>query len=166
MVDGVAVWDSLTIAETLAELFPHAGVWPSSTADRALARSLCAEMHAAYGSLRSLCPVNIEASLSSIGAELLAKEDGLHNDIATLEMLLVPALERSTSDFLFGKFCATDAFYAPVASRFKTYSLPASPTLLTYFERLLATAAVSEWVAGALAEQRFVPFDEPYRSAR
>lgn len=166
LIDGDAVWDSLTIAETLNDSFPQAGVWPEASADRALARSLCAEMHAGFSMLRSLCPMNIEASLPEIGSEMMGKDEGLGRDIAALESLLVPVLERSGGEFLFGSFCAADAFYAPVASRFKTYGLPASKTLAAYFERVLSSAAVAAWISDALKEQRFVPFDEPYRSER
>ena len=74
LIDGDAVWDSLTIAETLNDSFPQAGVWPEASADRALARSLCAEMHAGFSMLRSLCPMNIEASLPEIGSEMMGKD--------------------------------------------------------------------------------------------
>ena len=61
--DGLAIWDTLAITEYLAERFPQAGVWPTPVADRARARSLCAEMHSGFTALRSHCPMNVEAHL-------------------------------------------------------------------------------------------------------
>lgn len=165
LINGAAVWDSLTIIETLAEHFPDAGVWPAVADERALARSLCAEMHSSFSCLRNLCPMNIEASLPKVGARLLQTEAGLAKDIAALEALLLPPLSKSEGDFLFGDFCAADAFYAPVASRFKTYQLPIASDLAAYFDRLIRFTAVRDWISDALVEHRFVPFDEPYRDS-
>ena len=73
LVDGtLAVWDTLAIAEYLAERFPEHPLWPRDAAQRARARSLCAEMHSGFGALRQHCPMNIEASLPDIGAQKLA----------------------------------------------------------------------------------------------
>ena len=67
---------------------------------------------------------------------------------------------------LFGAFSIADAFYAPVCMRLRTYALPVSPTVAAYIERVTALPGVAAWIEGALAEKRFVPEDEPYRSAR
>ena len=90
--DGFAVWDTLAITEYLAERHPEAGVWPGDARQRARARSLCAEMHSGFGQLRSHCPMNIEADLHAKGAELLASQVGLRQDLARVCQLLEDCL--------------------------------------------------------------------------
>src|SRR6186713_2357059 len=68
--DGFPIWDSLAIAETLAERFPDKHLWPRDPKQRARARSLCAEMHSGFGELRSTFGMNIEASLPEVGARM------------------------------------------------------------------------------------------------
>ena len=82
LIDGVAVWDTLAIAETLADRHPELALWPREPLQRARARSLCAEMHAGFGALRSHCPMNIEASLPEVGARVLAEQKGVRGDLA------------------------------------------------------------------------------------
>lgn len=163
--DGFAVWDTLAIAEYLAERHPQAGVWPQDARQRARARSLCAEMHSGFGQLRSHCPMNIEAALQDKGAELMAREAGLRQDLARVCQLLQDALAESGGPFLFGSFCAADAFYAPVAMRIRGYGLPVPPVVGAYMHRLAAAPGVREWISDALAEHDFIADDEPYRQA-
>ncbi|MFX8616536.1 glutathione S-transferase, partial [Acinetobacter baumannii] len=67
--DGdLVVWDTLAIVENRAERHPDLALWPAGVAERARARSLCAEMHAGFRALRAACPMNIEASLPEVGA--------------------------------------------------------------------------------------------------
>ena len=167
MIDGGFVGDTIAIAETLAEHYPTAGVWPNLASERALARSLCATMHAGFSNIRKHCPMNIEASFIDIGARLFAEQAGLRSDIEALDALLSPILANATSGgFLFGHYCAADAFYAPVASRFSTYGLPTSKELTSYFARLVDSQSMKAWTESALAEKRFVSIDEPYREKR
>lgn len=163
--DGFAVWDTLAIAEYLAERHPQAGVWPQDPRQRARARSLCAEMHSGFGQLRSHCPMNIEADLQAKGAELIAREAGLRKDLARVCELLENALAESGGPFLFGAFGAADAFYAPVAMRIRTYGLPVTATVGAYVDRLAAAPGVRDWISDALAEHDFIAEDEPYRTA-
>jgi glutathione S-transferase len=163
------IWDSLAIAETLAERFPQAGVWPADARARARARSLCATMHSGFGRLRSLCPMNIEASLPEVGARLWAEHADLQTEVRLLERLWQDSLrhtEAGGAGFLMGEFCAADAFFAPVVMRLKTYALPVSPETAAYMARVLAHPAVAAWASEACAEQDFLDFEEPYRSAR
>jgi len=163
------IWDSLAIAETLAERFPQAGVWPADARARARARSLCATMHSGFGRLRSLCPMNIEASLPEVGARLWAEHADLQTEVRLLERLWQDSLRHTRAGgagFLMGEFCAADAFFAPVVMRLKTYALPVSPETAAYMARVLAHPAVAAWVSEACAEQDFLDFEEPYRSAR
>jgi glutathione S-transferase len=164
--DGFAVWDTLAIAEYVAETHPNAGVWPAERRARARARSLCAEMHSGFGALRNHCGMNIEADLSEVGARIWAEQADVRADVARIEQLWAERLAASGGPFLFGAFCAADAFYAPVATRIRTYRLPVSQTSLGYVQRIFDLPAMQQWVADALAERDFVPFDEPYRTQR
>ena len=164
--DGFAVWDTLAIAETLAELFPQAGVWPADARLRARARSICAEMHSGFSALRSHCPMNIEASLTEQGARIWAAQAAVQADVARIEALWADALQVSGGPFLFGDFGAADAFYAPVVMRLLGYGLPVGDAARAYAGRVAAHPAVAQWMADALAEQDFIADDEPYRTAR
>jgi glutathione S-transferase len=162
--DGFAVWDTLAIAEYLAERFP--GVWPADAKARARARSVCAEMHSGFAALRGACPMNIEASLPEVGAKVWAENDAVRRNVARIESLWADALHDSGGPFLFGAFSAADAFYAPVAMRFATYALPLSERSRGYMARLAAAPGVAAWIADARAEQDFLDFEEPYRKHR
>jgi glutathione S-transferase len=164
--DGAAVWDSLAICERLAELFPDRALWPRADRPRARARSVSAEMHAGFGALREHCPMNIEAALPDVGARVMAGQAGVRADLARLAALWLDALAASGGPFLFGDFCIADAFFAPVASRLRTYALPVAGDAEAYAGRVLASPGVAAWIADALAERDFLAFEEPYRSAR
>jgi glutathione S-transferase len=161
---GSAVWDSMAIAETLAERHPQLGLWPADAKARARARSICAEMHGGFGALRNACPMNIEAALPEVGARLLRDDPAVAADLARIDAMWVEALAASGGPFLFGAFGIADATYAPVASRTRTYGLPLSPAAAAYAERIHALPAMRTWTAAACAEHDFLPFDEPYRS--
>ncbi len=162
--DGFAVWDSLAIAEYLAEHFPEKGLWPADARQRARARSVCAEMHSGFSALRNHCPMNIEASLSDTGALLWRDQAGLRADVARIEAMWGELLAAQPADgLLFGGFTIADAFFAPVCTRIRTYGLPVSDTVRAYVDRVLALPGVKAWVDDALAERDFIDFDEPYR---
>jgi len=167
LVDGsLAVWDSLAIAETLAERFPDKHLWPADPAARARARSICAEMHAGFTGLRTHCPMNIEASLPEIGALVWRDKPAVRTDVARIQAMWEELLAQHGGPMLFGDFSIADAYYAPVCMRLRTYALPVSPTVKAYIDHVTALPSVAEWIAGALAEQWFVVEDEPYRLAR
>jgi glutathione S-transferase len=161
-LDGgeLVVHDSLAIIEAVNDFWPGHGVWPADRADRALARALAAEMHAGFGTLRSLCPMNIEADLRHLGPGLLAENPRLHTDLARVDAIFAAA----RGPFLFGPFCAADAFYAPVALRLRGYGLPVSAPAQAYAERLLGAPGPAAWIADALDEHEWVAEDEPYRT--
>ena len=159
--DGFAVWDTLAIAEYLAERHPQAGVWPADPRERARARSVCAEMHAGFGALRSRMPMNVEASLPGLGLDAQVQAD-IDRIVALWTDLR--ATHGSRGPFLFGRFCAADAFYAPIASRFTTYAVALPPVCEQYRRDVLALPSMQAWTAAALAEHCFLPEDEPYRS--
>jgi len=147
LVDGAhTVWDSLAITEYVAER--HANVWPAEAAARAWARSAAAEMHSGYFALRDVCTMNcgIRVKLSNVSAPL-------QRDLSRLEELWADGLARFGGPFLTGtRFCAADAFYAPVAFRIQTYEPPLDPAARRYAAQLLSLASMKDWHAAALTE--------------
>jgi glutathione S-transferase len=166
VVDGFSVWDTLAIAETLADRFPDHPLWPRDPLQRARARSLAAEMHAGFGALRSHCPMNIEAALPAIGERVLAEQAAVRADLARIDAMWSQQLAASGGPFLFGRFGIVDAYYAPVVVRVRTYGLPLSADAQAYVERVWAAPGVAAWVRDALAEKDYLDFDEPYRKSR
>jgi len=164
--DGFTVWDTLAITEFIADRHSELPIWPRDTKARARARSLCAEMHAGFSRLRTVCPMNIEAFFPEVGAKLWAEDAVLRADVARLEAAWADALKTSGGPFLFGTFSAADAFFAPVAIRLSRYGLPVSDTTAAYRDALLAHPAVEDWIADAMREQDFLAHTELYRTAR
>ena len=162
----LAIWDTLAITEYVAERFPQHAVWPRDARARARARSLAAEMHAGFVPLRSHCGMNIEARLPEVGQRIVAEQAGVRADLQRLSAMWSEALAASGGPFLFGAFCAADAFYAPVAARIRTFALPLPAVPAAYVERLLAAPGVADSIADALAEADFLDFEEPYRKSR
>jgi glutathione S-transferase len=163
--EGFVVWDTLAIAEYLAELYPQHALWPRDRLQRARARSLCAEMHSGFGALRNHCPQNIEAHLPEVGRQVLAEQPGVAAELARLHTLWGEALAASGGPFLFGEFGIVDAYFAPVVGRLRTYALPVSAPVAAYRDQVWASPGVAAWVADALAEHDFIGFEEPYRNA-
>ena len=147
LVDGdTVVWDSLAIVEYLAER--HPGVWPQDPAARAFARSIAAEMHSGFSSLRNICPMNC-----AIKVRMKALPDSLEKDLNRIDEIWQEGLQRYGGDYLAGAaFTAADAFYAPVVFRIASYQLPVSMTSLAYCQRILGLEAVRQWDAAAIAE--------------
>jgi glutathione S-transferase len=167
LVDGdLAVWDTLAIAEYVAEKFPAKNLWPADAAARAHARSVCAEMHSGFNALRGACPMNIEATLPDTGALIWRDNPGVRADVARIVEMWTGLLEASGGPLLFGHFTIADAFYAPVCMRLVTYALPVPPAVRAYIERVRALPGVAAWIAAALAEKDFLDFEEPYRLRR
>jgi glutathione S-transferase len=165
--DGdLVVWDTLAIAEYLAEAFPDRQLWPADRDARARARSVCAEMHAGFGALRSHCPMNIEASLPEVGARVLREQPAVVSDLARIVAMWSELLAASGGPMLFGQFGIADAYFAPVAMRIRCYGLPVPAAIGTYIEWLCAQPGVAAWISEALAEHDFLAFEEPYRQAR
>lgn len=167
LVDGgLAVWDTLAIAEYVAEKFPHKKLWPADKAARARARSVCAEMHSGFGALRGHFGMNIEAAMPGIGAIVLRDQPAARADLARIVSMWSELLAQHGGPLLFGEFSIADAFFAPVCMRIRTYALPAPPEVNTYVEQVAQLESVQAWIKDALAERDFVVFDEPYRAHR
>ncbi|MES2415223.1 MAG: glutathione S-transferase family protein [Pseudomonadota bacterium] len=170
--DGFVIWDTLAIAEYLAEKHPEKQLWPSDVKLRARARSICAEMHAGFGALRGNCPMNVEASLPLVGALAWRDKPAVRSDVQRLVDMWTPLLEQalntttSRDHMLFGAFSIADAYFAPVCMRLKGYQLPVPAHITSYIERVCALPGVKAWTEQALAEHDFVEADEPYRVSR
>lgn len=147
---GLAVWDSLAIAEYLNDLKPEAGLWPPSAAARAHARSISAEMHSSFTDLRENMPMNIRASLPGKGMTA-----GVRADIERITFLWRDCRKRFSGafqkddGFLFGTFGAADAMFAPVATRFRTYSVTLDNDADAYCTAVLGHPAVKAWMDDA-----------------
>ena len=165
-IDGLKVWDTLAIAEAVAERFPQHAVWPRDAASRARARSICAEMHAGFAALRNACPMNIELVMPEIGRKLMVEQPAVRADLERLVAMWTDALAGSGGPFLFGAFGNADAYFAPVVARIRSYALPVPAAIAAYGERVWAEAAVADWVRDALEEHDFLAEDEPYRQSR
>lgn len=167
LVDGeLVVWDTLAIAEYVAEQHPALGLWPADRAARARARSVCAEMHSGFQALRSACMMNIEASLPEVGALAWRDKPAVRADVQRLVAMWSELLSAHGGPMLFGAFSIADAYFAPVCMRLKTYALPVPAHISDYVERVRALPGVRAWIDGALAEQDFLDFEEPYRLHR
>ena len=164
--DGLAVWDTLAIAEYLAEKFPEKQLWPQTAPDRARARSVCAEMHSGFTALRGACPMNIEAALPDVGAIVWRDKPAVRADVERIVSMWTELLAQYNGPMLFGEFSIADAYFAPVCMRLKSYVLPVPAHISEYIQRVCTLPGVKAWVADALAEKDFVGVDEPYRLAR
>jgi glutathione S-transferase len=159
LVDGdVHVWESLAILEYLAEKFPAAGLWPADSASRAHARAIASEMHAGFQPLRKHCPMNFWRPI---------KQRELPDDVVA-NVWRIDAMWKECrtrygdgGPFLFGRFGAADAMYAPVVSRFFTYAVEVGPASRAYMEAVRGLPAWSEWQQAALQEPWVLPEDEP-----
>lgn len=149
--DGdLVIWDSLAICERLAELSP--GLWPADPAARALARSATAEMHAGFASLRGECPMDLAAEPRST-----VLSEATQKNVRRLVEVWSQLLTRFGGPFLVGDWSIADAFYTPVATRFRTYAIDcgdygdSSGQAQAYVERLLRQPEFLEWEAAARA---------------
>jgi glutathione S-transferase len=167
LVDGdFPVWDSLAIAEYVAERFPEKNLWPADPRQRARARSVCAEMHSGFAALREHWGMNIEAHLADVGARVLAEQPGLRADLDRIVSMWTQLLAQSGGPMLFGHFTIADAFFAPVVTRFVTYGAPVPAAVKGYVDRVLGLRSVSAWYRDAQDEHDFLQFEENYRTAR
>ena len=156
---ATCIWDTLAIAEYLADRFPGKAIWPSAVKARARARSICAEMHSGFRALRGAMPMNIRNQHPGKGQTREALKD-----VARIEAIWhqVRAEFSGNGDFLFGDFCAADAMFAPVVMRFNSYHPPLAADTLAYCENVTRATAVAAWIADAKRETEFVAEDEPY----
>lgn len=155
--DGeISIWDSLAICEYVNEVHLQGIGLPSGVADRALARSVSAEMHSGFAALRNEMPMNIRAS------RIIEPSDACLKDIARVDQIWSDyARKNSNGDLrLFGEFGISDCMFAPVVMRFATYQPSLSPAAQDYMNSMLAHPALKRWIEGALLETEVVDVDE------
>ena len=148
LIEGTLVWDSLAIAETIAE---RTGTgWPTTWQDRSQARALCAEMHSGFVLVRQNLPMDIFSR--SPRAQTFRVDDSspadLHGEIERFGQIL----EAARGPFLFGEWSIADAFFAPVVTRFLTYQVPVTTGIQRYFDAVMKRPSVAQWVQKAKSE--------------
>jgi glutathione S-transferase len=161
LVDGdVTVWESLAIMDYLADCFPDKAIWPRDKKARAFARTIANEMHAGFRALRQSCPMNVRKIHP-------AKERGeaVEKDVRRIthvwnKALLTYGKPSGAGPFLFGEFSAADAMFAPVVTRFVTFSIPLDEISQDYCAAILKTAGFREWHKDAMVEPWVVAHDE------
>lgn len=159
--DGHVVFDTLAIAEWLAESHPDRQMWPANPGLRAIARSITAEMHSGFGALRGACPMNLAHAW--IGFE---PSPEVVADCQRVEALWKWALDASGGPWLCGDYSVADVFFAPVATRFATYGLPRGDVSDAYIARHLSDPAFRQWRAMGRAENYHQPtYDMPLEQA-
>ena len=155
--DGdVVVWDTLAIAEYLAER--HAGLWPADAKARAHARCTAAEMHSGFVALRSDMSMCIRERV-----DVRPWSGALAADIERIQALWTEARSRfgGAGAFLYGAFSLADCFYAPVVFRFQTYGVALDGAAGAYAAAMRAHPLLREWETAALAETEVIEADEP-----
>ena len=144
------VWDSLAICETLAERHADKRLWPADPMARAHARSITAEMHSGFADVRRQLSMDITGRFPTP-----ALEDATRQQVARIIEIWTDALSRyRDGGFLFGHFTIADAFYAPVVTRFITYSVQLPAQAAEYCQKVNALPAMQEWTEGAQAGTR------------
>ncbi|MBN9082610.1 MAG: glutathione S-transferase [Rhizobiales bacterium 62-17] len=152
LIDGeIEVWESVAIFEYLAEKYPAKGIWPKTRAARAEARALVAEMHAGFMAMRRHLPTNFrrEVRLRELMPEVVA-------DVARMEAAWAGARRKfgKGGPFLFGKFSAADAMFAPVVNRLHIYDVKVKKETRAYMDAIMALPAWQAWIKDAFAEKQ------------
>ncbi|MEQ1888036.1 MAG: glutathione S-transferase family protein [Alphaproteobacteria bacterium] len=144
--NGLTIWDSLAIAEYLAEQYPHMQLWPVDAAARARARAISAEMHSGFQALRAHLPMDILGRFPGKGLD----GEGVAQDVARIQQVWRDARSQwgAAGPFLFGVFSIADAMYAPVVTRFITYDVPCDTVCGNYRDNVWNMPAMVEWRAG------------------
>lgn len=145
--DGIAVWDTLAIAEYLNEQYPQAGLFPSDRAARAHCRSICGEMHSGFSNLRSALPMNLKEHFPDFKVWA-----GAQADIDRIMTIWRECLTKHKGPYLFGKLSVADAMYAPVCARFTTYNVKMDAVVGAYCRRIMALPMMTEWIKAAKTE--------------
>jgi glutathione S-transferase len=146
---GLTVWDSLAICEYVSELAPDPGLWPAGSGARAVARSVCAEMHSGFKVLREALPMNIRAHRPGITVSVETRAD-----IDRICAIWSDCLKQygEGGPFLFGRFTVADAMFAPVVTRFHSYGVTVDHQAQRYMEAVRSLPAMMEWATAAAAE--------------
>ncbi len=151
--DGLVIAETIAIIEYVAELAPHAGLWPTDIRARAVARALSAEMHAGFPAVRQNMPVHLRKRFPAYQVPEAARAD-VATQVARMDALWTGCRNQfgATGPFLFGSFGAADCMFAPVVTRFVTYNVSLSSNAHAYVDAIMAQPFVSEWIAAAQTE--------------
>ncbi len=144
---AITVWDTLAIAEYLHEIAPGVHLLPADQARRAHCRAICGEMHSGFYNLRSALPMNLKARHAKFKVF-----SGARPDIERIKTIWTECLETYGGPYLFGELSMADAMYAPVCTRFQTYSVALDGPLKDYSDLILSWPLMQEWTADAQAE--------------
>jgi len=157
LLGDLTVWDTLAIAETVAERWPDRKLWPVDADERAHARSISAEMHAGFPHLRECMPMNCRAMGRKVPIP-----DELGHDIDRIIAIWSDCHQRygDRGGWLFGTFSIADAMFAPVVLRLRTYGINLPESAGFYPHRLLESKAMQAWLAAAECEVEVIPAEE------
>lgn len=157
LMDDAVIWDSLAIAETVAERWPEKQLWPADAGARGHARAVSAEMHAGFSALREAMPMNCRAM-----GRKVTLTDEVAADIDRVFAIWTDCHRRygDDGDWLFGRFSIADAMYAPVVLRFRTYGINLSESASVYPQRLLESAAIQDWLLESESETEVIQQEE------
>lgn len=154
--DDITIWDTIAICEYISETHLNGKGWPNDKKQRAIARSLTAEMHGGFSHIRGELPMNIRAKRKvQFSAELIAQ-------VTYIDGLWCQYIEQYGGDngYLFDQYSIVDCFFTPVASRFKTYDVVLSPRAQQYCDQLLNHSAMQKWQNDSELDKEFLPADE------
>ncbi len=156
-LDDVTIWDTMAIAETVAERWPEKNLWPADSAARAHARSISAEMHAGFAVLRTCMPMNCRA----MGRKIRWHGE-LGDDIDRITTIWAECYRQygDVGGWLFGEFSIADAMFAPIVLRFRTYGISLPESARNYPQRLLESEAMQEWLLAAESESEIIDREE------
>jgi len=157
LLDDEAIWDTMAIAETVNDRWPEKSIWPQDPMARAHARAISAEMHSGFEALREAMPMNCRAM-----GRKVTLTDAVTADIDRIFDIWTDCYNRyqNRGDWLFGKFSATDAMYAPIVLRLRTYGINLPESASTYPRRLLESTAIQEWLAESESETEVIKREE------
>ncbi len=155
---GTTIWDSLAICEYVAERFKSLVLgWPEDPKARAIARSVCAEMHSGFAAVRTELPMNLRGRRTGV-----TPSDNARSEIDRIFEIWSDCRRQfgAGGKFLFGSFGIADAMYAPVVTRFATYGIELTGAVRDYSEAILALPSLKEWTQAAREEDRVITASE------
>ena len=154
--NGLTIWDSLAICEYLNDQYLEGKGWPQAVADKALARSICAEMHAGFFAVREEMPMNVRRAI----APITLSEQAM-SEITRIIAIFSQCLDaHPEGDYLFGEFSIADAFFMPIVIRFSIYQIEVPRSVEQYLDRMLNLPAYKTWQADAMAEKAVIEVAE------
>jgi glutathione S-transferase len=156
--DGnLEIWDSLAILEYVSEQYCESSGWPSDPSARAIARSVSAEMHSSFANLRSELPMNCRKQFNHINLSIEAAKE-----VTRVKEIWRMCREQFSDNgqWLFGEYSIADAMFAPIALRFKGYSIPLGGAEKDYVQSVLNQPCIAEWIAAAKAEKEIIELEE------